>query len=504
MKKILFAWLGHADLHASRGDIDGFGPIANALRERSFDELVLLSAQTKAREGAWLKWAAELDLPDHPLPTLHVDRVALADPTDFAAIHAAAVASIDAARERHAGARLTFHLSPGTPAMAAIWLLLARTRYGADLIQSSPEAGVEDVVVPFDLSAEFLPDVVSAPDRRLLQLAVEGLPPAPEQLDDIVHRSPQMRQLVALARRVAARSIPVLVQGETGTGKELLARLLHHASPRAEGPFRVVNCAAIPSELIEAELFGHEKGAFTGADRARAGYFEEASGGTLFLDEVGDLPRVAQAKLLRALQEGEVTRVGARQPVAVDVRTVAATNRDLLTEVAAGRFREDLFHRLAVGLLVVPPLRDRQGDVGLLIDTFLERIGAEAAGQPGTVPTRLTPAARNLLLLQPWPGNIRELENTLLRASIWGTGERIGIDDVRAALLPHPSASNDALLGRPLGDGLDIQELIADLARHYLERALTETDGNKTRAAELVGLPSYQTFTNWMKRYGVG
>lgn len=504
MERTLFAWLGHADLHASTGRIQGLGPIASALRARDFREVVILSAQPAAAERTWLKWLREEGVGERTAPPVHVERIALADPTDFGAIHEAAVAAIDSHRERtDVEARMTFHLSPGTPAMAAIWILLARTRYPADLLQSSPEAGVENVVIPFDLSAEFLPDLVRTPDRRLLELT-DGLPPATRQLDDIVHRSPQMKRLVALARRIALRNVPVLVQGETGTGKELLARALHHGSLRAASPFVVVNCAAIPAELVESELFGHEKGAFTGADRARAGYFEEAAGGTLFLDELGELPPGAQAKLLRVLQEGEVTRVGSRRPLAVDVRIVAATNRDLLAEVAHGRFREDLFHRIAVGLLHIPPLREREGDVGLLVDTFLARIAAESADQPGRVPTTLTPAARSLLLAQPWPGNVRELENTLLRASIWSTGERIGVDDIRAALLPHHETETPGVLGRSLEEGVDLPELIGEVARHYLGRALAETGGNKTRAAELVGLASYQTLTNWMRRYGVG
>jgi DNA-binding NtrC family response regulator len=295
----------------------------------------------------------------------------------------------------------------------------------------------------------------------------------------------------------------VLIEGASGTGKELLARAIHRASPRRDEPFVAVNCGAIPAELVESELFGHEKGAFTGADRARKGHFEEARGGTLFLDEVGELPTLAQVKLLRVLQEGELVRVGSSKPVPVDVRVLAATNRDLLAEVAAGRFRADLFYRLAVAVLRLPPLSERQGDLGLLVDALLAQVNRESAGEPGYREKRLSAAARNLLLRHPWPGNVRELLNTLRRAAIWTPGEVIDAEDVQEALLPTPREPDDGILHRPLGPELHLPQLLAQVARHYLERALAEAHGNKTKAAALVGLPSYQTLTNWLKRHGI-
>ncbi|HEX4166243.1 MAG TPA: sigma-54 factor interaction domain-containing protein [Bryobacteraceae bacterium] len=204
---------------------------------------------------------------------------------------------------------LTFHLSPGTPAMAAVWILLSKTGFKAELIESSKQHGVAAVSIPFDISAEFLPAMFSAPDERLDALSM-GLPPEAAEFKDIIHRSPQMKRVVLMARRVAVRSVPILIEGESGTGKELLARAIHHGSPRSNGPFVAVNCCAIPKELFEAEFFGHEKGAFTGANVARAGYFEQADTGTLFLDEIGELPLADQVKLLRVLQEREVVRIG--------------------------------------------------------------------------------------------------------------------------------------------------------------------------------------------------
>ena len=215
-----------------------------------------------------------------------------------------------------------------------------------------------------------------------------------------------------------------MIEGESGTGKELLAKAIANEGVRKEKPFRVINCGAIPSELLESELFGHEKGSFSGAIKDRAGYFEEADKGTLFLDEIGELPLSAQVKLLRVLQECEVARVGSSRPRKVDVRIIAATNRDLAEEVRKGRFREDLFYRLAVVVLKIPSLRQREGDIGLLVDALLRRVNEECAEEPGYIQKKISAGARNLLLNHPWPGNVRELQNTLRRAAIWSEGLR--------------------------------------------------------------------------------
>jgi transcriptional regulator with GAF, ATPase, and Fis domain len=264
-----------------------------------------------------------------------------------------------------------------------------------------------------------------------------------------------------------------------------------------------VNCGAIPPDLVESQLFGHEKGAFTGAVAAREGFFEAASGGTLFLDEIGELPLLAQVKLLRALQEGEVVRVGATRPVRLDLRVVAATNRSLIEEVRAARFREDLFYRLAVAVLRLPPLSERPGDVSLIADHLLAQINTESQSEPGFKSKRLSPGARNAIQGYKWPGNVRELFNTLRRAAIWSPGDSIQAEEIREALLESTRPTGTDVLGRPLGGVFDLQAVIADVARHYLARALAEAHGNKSEAARLVGLPSYQTFTNWMERYAV-
>ncbi|RKI05077.1 sigma-54-dependent Fis family transcriptional regulator [Corallococcus sp. AB038B] len=498
MRKVLVAWIGKTDLRApAESESVGQGPIAQALTSREFDEAFLLSDYDDKLVQPYLKW-----LKGRTSTRVGILPSKLSGPTNFGEIYEAAVRGVEHALGKARDAQLSFHLSPGTPAMAAVWIILGKTRFPAELVESSREQGVRTASVPFDLSAEFLPDLLREQDERLKQTAT-GTPPEAPEFADILHKSRVMSRLIERARRVAIRSVPVLIEGESGTGKELLARAIHRASPRRDKTFIAVNCGAIPAELVESELFGHEKGSFTGAHSQRKGHFEEAHGGTLFLDELGELPGPVQVKLLRAIQEGEVVRLGASKPTKVDVRIVAATNRTLTEEISLGRFREDLFYRLAVAVLKLPPLRERQGDVGMLIDHLFAQVNREAEKEPGFKEKKLSAGARNLLLSHPWPGNVRELGNTLRRAAIWSDGVAISSEDVREALLPVASTTRPEVLGRPLGGGFNLRDLLKEVARHYLQRAMDEAQGNKTKATELVGLPSYQTLTNWLKTYEV-
>ena len=310
MAEILICWLGATDLKAaSQNEKVGLGPIGQAAIARSYDEIALISDYGKDRTSPYIAWLQEKSLSKI---TVHYE--SLSSPTNFGEIYQTASRIVsDKITEHGPSVSLTFHLSPGTPAMAAVWIILAKTRFPAELIESSLEHGVRTASVPFDMSAEFIPDLLRGPDKRLEKLSA-GLPPEAPEFESIVHRSRIMNRVITKARHIAPRSVPVLIEGETGTGKELLARAIHEASPRKGKPFLAVNCGAIPSELIESELFGHEKGAFTGADKQKIGYFEAANTGTLFLDEIGELPIPAQSKILRALQEKEITRVGATQP----------------------------------------------------------------------------------------------------------------------------------------------------------------------------------------------
>jgi len=307
--------------------------------------------------------------------------------------------------------------------------------------------------------------------------------------DAIVGRSPAMIEMLRAIDRATESLLPVVITGESGTGKELVARALHENGPRREQPFVAVNCGAVPEQLLESELFGHTRGAFTGADRDRRGLFEVADGGTLFLDEVADTSLAMQAKLLRAAQEGEIRRVGQERSRRVDVRIIAATNRSLADLVAEGRFREDLFYRLNVLELRVPPLRERVEDIPELTAHILERGG-------GGRPASLTRACLARLSAYAWPGNVRELENELARAAALG-GERIDVGD----LSPH-IATAPPVPTAPTRESLELKPRVEELERALVEEALRQTGGNQTAAAKLLGLSRYG-LQKKLKRYGI-
>ena len=311
--------------------------------------------------------------------------------------------------------------------------------------------------------------------------------------DRMVGKSPALLEIFKTVGRIAARDVSVLITGESGTGKELVARAIHAASARAEHPFVPVNTAAIPRELLESELFGHERGAFTGAVEARDGRFREADGGTLFLDEIGDMPPDLQAKVLRALQSGEVTPVGARNPVHVDVRILAATHRDLDAAVADGSFREDLLYRLRVVPIEIPPLRERQDDIPVLAEHFVRRYSEELSLEAHY----LADSAMEALVQHPWPGNVRELENSIKRALVLANREILTSDDF-GFLVAGPADGDTAALEDTVhretlaalekgGDDV-YHQLIERVERPLIEAALAETEGNQIRAAARLGI----------------
>jgi transcriptional regulator with PAS, ATPase and Fis domain len=305
---------------------------------------------------------------------------------------------------------------------------------------------------------------------------------------DIVGRSEPMRRVLTVLDRVVDTDLSVLVQGESGTGKELIARALHRHGGRADKPFVSVNCAALPAALLESELFGHVKGAFTGALSARDGLFATARGGTLFLDELGELPLAMQAKLLRVLQDGEVRPVGATKSFAVDVRIVCATNRDLKQRVADGQFREDLYYRVSVVELLLPALRERHEDIVPIAEAILRRRAEELE----TEPPRLAPAAIRALLAHGWPGNVRELQNVLLRASVMAEGGVIGVDE-----LDLPSGEQRTVRRAPTSRG-EFREREAE----RLLSALAAERWNVSKVAKNLGMPR-NTLYRKLARYGI-
>jgi DNA-binding NtrC family response regulator len=322
-------------------------------------------------------------------------------------------------------------------------------------------------------------------ENRELREALAGR----HRVEGIIGDSGRMQEVLSLVRRVAPSDATVLIRGESGTGKELIARALHQASPRATGALVKVNCAALAESLLETELFGHEKGAFTGAVASRKGRFELADGGSIFLDEIGDLPPHVQVKLLRVLQEREFERVGSSRPVKVDVRLLAATHRDLEALVREGRFREDLYYRINVVTIVLPPLRERREDLLPLIEHFL-RAFAEKNGKAVRGVTR---EAREALLRYDYPGNIRELENLIERAVVLTRDDVIGVEDLPLALETPAQES---------GEGAGIIAAVEGLERRMIREALTKADGTQTRAAEMLGI-SERVLRYKLKKYGL-
>ena len=293
-----------------------------------------------------------------------------------------------------------------------------------------------------------------------------------------------MRRLASQVRRLAKLRAPVLVVGETGVGKELVARALHTEGARSAAPFVALNVAALPRELVESELFGHEKGAFTGASARRIGRFESAEGGTIFLDEIGDMPLETQAKVLRVLQERTLERVGGARPIQVDVRVVAATHRDLEAEVARGSYREDLYYRLRVVELVVPPLRERIEDVPALVDRFLDQV----AKRLGRERMRIGAAAMARLARHTWPGNVRELRNVIEQAAVLAAGETIEETDLRLPASPRAPASAEHAEHAEHSFSEAKRRAVDDFERTYITEALRRHGGNVSQTAEAIGM----------------
>jgi len=431
----------------------------------------------------------------------------------------AAVQSVEASRPDLIIMDVRLPVMSGLEAFKAIRRIEPRlpvvimTAFGTtdEAIEATKLGAFDYVLKPFEI-----PDMLVLIDQALeagrFMLSPVKMDQDPETTaaDAIIGRSRPMQELYKAIGRVAPTDTTVLIRGESGTGKELVARAIYQHSPRAGKPFLVINCVAIPETLLESELFGYEKGAFTGAANRRIGKIEQAHGGTLFLDEIGDMPLSIQAKLLRLLQERSIERLGGRQPIMVDVRILAATNRDLEAALQEGRFREDLYYRLNVVALTLPPLRERTGDVPMLVDYFLWRVARDlGVRNPG-----ITPEARPILAAHSWPGNVRELANAVEKCLIFSRGRPIDQEDVARhvisqehGLASEASAPDEAVrkwARRALASGGEnlLTVLTDHVAGLIIAEALSLTDGNRSRAAQLLGL-SRPTLLAKMDKYGL-
>ena len=312
-----------------------------------------------------------------------------------------------------------------------------------------------------------------------------------------------MRDVINKAEKLSEMELPILILGETGTGKEVLSKAIHKASPRKNNGIITVNCGAIPESLVDSTLFGHKKGAFTGAIKDSKGLFEQAHGGTLFLDEVGELTLNTQVKLLRALQQGEITKVGGEEPKRVDVRIIAATHRELSLMVERGEFREDLFYRLALGIIEIPPLRSRLEDIEPLTHALVDEINNYASKYPNYEHKSLSDSALLFIKSLPWKGNVRELWSTLNRALLLSNQTQISQQDISDALIKRSSNEKPSEVQLKAGDSVNLKSITEDIERAYVKAALLATGNGKVRTAKMLGLANHQNLDTMLKRLNI-
>ena len=507
--KILFSWIGHADLLGFAGkcpdaqaqvynlikkqDFTASGPVKIAISQKKFDRVILLcNYDAPDLMEQYRQYCGE------HITIIHTP---IANPTDYRAVYCAVLDVVEA--NCAWGDELHYLLSPGTPAMAAVWVLLGKTKFPGKFLQTYNN-DVSYTEIPFDMTADLLPDLLNKTDRL-----IENLPDVSQVagFEDIVGNSPAIRETVLRASKAAMHSVPVLITGESGTGKEMFARAIWKASPRKDKPFEAINCAALPANLLEAELFGYKKGAFTGAVRDRDGAFKRLNGGTLFLDEIGECSLELQAKLLRVLQPPpgkslsyrEFYPVGSEQPEHSDVRIIAATNRNLPEMIAQQQFRDDLFYRLSAITLPLPPLRERKGDILLLAEKLLQRINADFKRElPGYNDKYFCENTKKFIQNHPWRGNVRELFNAILQGAVMSGEKNIKIFDM--GFYEAVSSPEKALEVPEITDGFSLDNTLETIEKQYISAAVKQSGGNKSKAARLLGFSNYQRLDARIKK----
>ena len=396
---------------------------------------------------------------------------------------------------RMTGLELLAHIKDRTP--ETVVLMVTAFSSTDEAVEAMKQGAYDYITKPFK-NEEIRLIVKNALERRDLRRENLALKEALGQrfsFDGLIGKSKSMQDVFNMIRKVASSPVKILVTGESGTGKELVARAIHYNSDRSDGPFVPINCGAIPENLLESELFGHEKGSFTGAIRQKPGLFETAAGGTIFLDEIGELPAMMQVKLLRVLQENEFRRVGGTKDIKTDVRVLAATNRHLEEAVAAGSFREDLYYRFNVIRIDLPPLRQRREDIPVMVDFFWERF----TGQKGV---KVAEDAMRRLIDYSWPGNVRELENVIERATVLGHDNEITLDCLPPNLVTGMSGSVTPLTDIP-ETGMDLDAYLGEIEKEILIKALARTDGVRTSAAGLLGI-TFRSIRYRLAKYDLG
>ncbi|PSV41048.1 sigma-54-dependent Fis family transcriptional regulator [Photobacterium sp. GB-210] len=487
----LLSWLGRTDLDQMK--LDKPASIATlALRGPMLDSVVILASTWDDEWFDYKDWLKrKLACAGRSKTSVEIKRVRLTSPIDYLSI--TKVMQKQLSDVSSDATQVYINLTSGTPAMTVVSVLLGKGNAKCQFVQTSPKGEINNVDIPVDFASEY----AKSSSTAISQL-VSKHPKNEGAFSSITAKSAVMQETVKKAQRLAYSDLPALLLGESGTGKEVLAKSIHQASLRQQKPFKAVNCGALPENLVDSILFGHRKGAFTGAERDHEGLFEQANGGTLFLDEVGELPLVVQVKLLRALQQQEITRVGDTVTRTIDVRIIAATHRDLFRMVSDETFREDLFYRLAVGVITLPPLRQRAEDIPDIITTFMADINQQMEKHPLFESKNISDAAINFTVSHHWPGNIRELWNTLNRATLWSENKELSRADIEKATLSldnTPSAEDKFHIPG------DLQQYIDNIKKDAIISAMDFASGNKSKAAKSLGLKNHQTLNNWLKTY---
>lgn len=493
---ILLSWLGKTDIDNMQQDQLAAIATLATIHAQPFDKVLILANAWDEHWDSYEKWLKKR-LAVLARPTdVEVRSQSLTSPIDYVAIAAVMQRNLQALS--HNDNQVYINLTSGTPAMTAMSVLIGQGMYQCHFLQAAPDNSVVDVRIPLDFAATYKKAVSTAVRNKV----VAG-PTLSSEFGHMVALSDRMKKVLYKALKLATTDLPALILGETGTGKEVLATAIHAASNRSNKPLKTINCGALPENLVDSILFGHVKGAFTSADKDHAGLFEQADGGTLFLDEVGELAPAVQVKLLRALQQGEITRVGGNKTIQVDVRIIAATHRPLTAMMANGVFREDLFYRLAVGVIEMPPLRARREDIPQLVEQILAEINKTFAKSPDYNSKKISGSAIKFIENHAWPGNIRALWNSLNRSVLWAESDEITVQDLQQVMLSVEQSGTSEQNVPNLVAGFDVQQYIDAIKEKYVLAALEKSGGNLSKAAKLLGLANHQTLSNWIKKLGI-
>lgn len=521
-RRTLVSWVGATDLASMANDVggnvaeqvgqainrplrasDGGGPLKTLLKHEQFDQIWLLNNYHESLQESFVEWLG--------FDAKFAEIEAIKSPTDYASIYVSVDKFLAQLFEdtKTRPTDLCVFLTPGTPAMAASWVLIGKSKYSPTFFQAyKDDCNVEEI--PFDISLH-IRDVIGKTDSAY-ELMRGANPEEFEGFTEIVGHSEAMKEVIGRAQLIAIRDVPVLLLGESGTGKTRIAESIHNASTRKSKKFATINCAAIPESLLESELFGHVKGAFTGADTDKAGLFETTDGGTLFLDEIGECPLEIQAKLLSVLQPitgkgasvRKLRRIGSDEEREFDVRVVAATNRNLVEQVNQNLFREDLFYRLAAITLRLPPIRERGDDIISIAETLLSQINTQFQDDNSDyIPKSLTGEAKDYLRSQRWPGNVRQVYNALLQTAVFSIEDEISSDDLAASLTEIPGSKSVSILDHTVEDGFSLDDVVADVRRHYIKIGYEKAGRNASQAAKLLGYSTAQTLRNHIKELDI-